>query len=255
MMTHKGLLTLPGACLMVLFPGAGALCALALGQHIQDTQAALLGSRWPTAKAGLTYIALLAACVLGPGLITLWATLLLLKLSRPAKRSLGNSCGASHTEGGEGKPAVPVEAANAYSGAQTAVRAVSAAAVAALSCSSSGRLLAAADGSLQLQLPAPPKQQALHASAGASSAASAAQPVPHAAAASVCLPVARGRPPLQQLVKGWVATQQQLVMHAHHSGERCYTVYAMGPEKLVVQVQELCDDVAGLSFVRRTHQL
>lgn len=228
---------------------------MVLGQHIQDTQAALLGSRWPTAKAGLTYIALLGAFVLGPALVTLWASLL---LRRPAKGSSSSCCGSSplHQDGVKGEVAAATEAASCHSRAQSAVNAVSAAAVAAVSSCSSGRLLAAADGSLQLQLPMPPKQPAMHAgSPDSSSPAQEAVLQPSAAATSSCLPVESGRPPLQQLVKGWLATQQQLVMHGHSSGTRCYTVYGMGPEQLVCEVQQLCDDVAGLSFVRRTHQL
>jgi hypothetical protein len=68
-----------------------------------------------------------------------------------------------------------------------------------------------------------------------------------------------GRPPLQQLVKSWLATQQQLATHDHsssiNSGKRSCTVYAMGPEQLVHSVQQLCCDVASLCFVRKTHQL
>ena len=237
---------------------AGALCAIGLGQHIQDTQAALLGSRWPTAKAGVTYVALLAVFVLGPGLMTLWVSLLLLKLQRHAERSSSSSCGTMHAQGAKCASAAAMDAASSGSVPKTAVGAVAAAAVAAARCSSSGRLLATADVSLQLQLPTLPKQPAMFAGSTASSATQEAAQlgVLQSSGAALCLPVERGRPTLQRLVKGWLATQQQLSMHEHSGKKRCYAVYGMGPQQLVCQVQQLCDeDAARLCFVQKTHQL
>lgn len=250
---------------------AGALCALALGQYTQDTQTALLCSRWPTAKAGATYTALLAVFVLVPGLLTIWVSLLLLKLRGTAKGSHSSYSQHSHGIKGEATTAAAArEAVSAGSDPQAALRAVSAAAVGAVTSGSTGRLVAAAGGSLQLQLPVMPKQQAMPAGLIGSSSAQeaprldAAQQAASGAAGGVCLePVECGRPQLEHLTKAWLATQQQqLAMHCQHSRrgsgshrKHCFTVYAMGPERLVHQVQQLCNGVGGLCFVRKTHQL
>lgn len=242
---------------------AGALCALGLGQYTQDTQTALLGSRWPTAKAGATYASLLVVFVLLPGLLTIWVSLLLLKQRGTAKG--GHSSYSQHLHGVKGEAttaaAAATEAGSAGSGPQAALSAVSAAAVGAVTSGSTGRLLAAADGSLQLQLPVMPKQQAMP--TGSSSAQEAprlgaAQPEAAAAGAAggVCLtPVECGRPQLEHLTKAWLATQQQqLTVHRQHS-RHTVLVYAMGPERLVQQVQQLCDGVGSLCFVRKTQPL
>lgn len=262
-------------CLSADCAAAGAFCALALGQHIQHTQTALLGSRWPTAKAGATYTLLLVVFVTIPGILVLWGSLLLLKLQQKAQHKYSKI--SSSTE-------EPIAADGQYissaagGGVKTGSGAATAAAAAAVAASVSGgtaKLVTAADGGLQLQLPAVQKQQRDSGTACTEPSSTAAgseavhllqQPCNSAWTiqhykSSTALAVELGRPPLQQLVKSWLATQQQLATHDHHSSsssrsrKRSYTVYAMGPEQLVQRVQRLCCDVACLNFVRMTHQL
>jgi hypothetical protein len=218
---------------------------------------------------------LLAVFVLIPGSLTIWVSLLLKKLQATAKGH--TSSYSQHSQGIKGEAVVPaaaVEACSSGSSRHAALSAVSAAAVDALRPGNTGRLLASADGRLQLQLPAMTKQQPLQAgSTGSGSAGHEAsglganQQLASGAASGggYLLPVECGRPPLEQLVKSWLATQQQqLAMHhgghqhsrsSRSSRKQCCTVYGMGPERLVHEVQQLCDAVGGLQFVRKTHQL
>lgn len=264
---------------------AGALCALALGCYIQDTQRAVRGSNWPTAKAGMLYVALLVVLVLVPALLTIWVSLLLLKLQRsPTKRSSSSSS----TQGVKGHtPAATAAAVEAglfstrSSGSLAALSAVSAAAAGAVGPGRMGRLLAAADGSLRLQLPAAAPQQQQDPQSSCTTGSSCAQDATQLASSDArqsvpaadgggagiaqCIPVECGRPALAQLVKGWLSTQQQQLSgrphHQHsksssssHRQHRC-TVYGMGPERLVLEAHELCSGVSGVCFVRKTHQL
>jgi len=252
------------ACLLfTCCVNAGVVCALALGQHIQDTQTALLGSRWPTAKAGATYVTLLVAFIAAPELLTLWASLLLLRLQQRKAKCLpqDGSCGP-HPHDLEAETSSPGVAAGANGRHNnTALTAVSAAAAAATQSGSSARLTTATDGTLQLQLPAAHKQRAAM-YAGSAAAAEAVQPLQRpsdsASCGSTVTGVECGRPPLQQLVSCWLTTLQQLAPLQHSNSshhKRSCTVYAMGPEPLVQHVQQLCNDVSCLQFVRKTHQL
>jgi hypothetical protein len=86
------------------------------------------------------------------------------------------------------------------------------------------------------------------------------------------LPVATGRPPLQQLIESWLATQQQLPQPLHkgaadshgsssstrmlqHGSQLRCSVYAMGPAALVADAQVLCGGIQGLHFVQKAYQL
>jgi hypothetical protein len=151
-----------------------------------------------------------------------------------------------------------------------------------------GRLVASSSGEVHLQLPA---LQPLHGFGGSSSADvdgtdTAAQ---HAAAPAAAgqlqfgssvddqlqwLPVTTGRPPLQQLIEGWLATLQQLPQSEHKDAAagdgrsssismktkqrgrrlRC-NLYAMGPAALVADAQVLCGGIKGLHFVQKAYQL
>jgi hypothetical protein len=229
----------------------------------------LLGSRWPTAKAGATYTALLVVLVLVPGLLVLWCSLLLLKLQQKARRKYCKLSSSAQ----EAPATVDLQYISSAGGAKAALHAATAVAVAASVSDSMVKVGTAVDGGLQLHLPAVQKQQheAGTVSADSSTVASEAARLlqqPHDSASvvqqqydsSTAVPVELGRPPLQQLVKGWLATQQQLATHDHSSsssssGKRSYTVYAMGPEQLVQSVQQLCCDMTPLRFVRKTHHL
>ena len=243
-------------------------------------QTALLGSRWPTAKAGATFTALLAVFVLIPGLLTIWVSLLLLKLRGTAKGR--TSSHFQHSHGIQGKTvaeaaaaAAAVEACSSGSSRHATLSTVSAAAVDALRPGSMGRLLTGAAGRLQLQLPAFTKQEVMQAGStdsssvqeapGLEAAQQLASEAGRAPTSGRLLHVEWGRPPLDQLLKAWLATQQQQLL-MHHGGQQhsksssssrkqCFTVYGMGPERLVHEVQQLCDAVGGLHFVRKTHQL
>lgn len=248
----------------------GVLCALVLGQHIQDTQTALLDSRWPTAKAGATYVTLLVAFIVAPGLLTLWGGLLLLRLQQKKAKCLPQDGSfGPYSNDLEAETSAPGAAAGGANGRHNSttvtVTAVSAAAAAATQSCSSAKLTTAADGTLELQLLAPHKQHAAI-YAGSAAAAEAVQLLQRPAdSASSCgstvTAVECGRPPLQQLVSCWLATLQHLAPLQHSSNtssshhKRSCTVYAMGPEQLVQYVQQLCDEVPCLQFVRKTHQL
>jgi hypothetical protein len=137
-------------------------------------------------------------------------------------------------------------------------------------------------GEVHLQLPA---LQRMHGIAASSIDADGSDAAPAAAAAGQLLwgssaddqpqslPVKTGRPPLQQLIEGWLATLQQLPQSDHkdaaagdgHSSSsnsvkkvghrlRC-NVYAMGPAALVADAQVLCGGVKGLHFVQKAYQL
>lgn len=230
--------------MQILFAAcAGVLCALLLAHHITQTRPASLGleKAWSTAKAGPAYIALVAASILIPGLSTLWAALLVLRLQQKAKPA---SCYGSANASSDCRKAT------AASAAKVAVNAAAAAAAATVVAGPSGILTASGDGTLRLQLRLPvacSEQGSLCGTAGN----------PHQSH-QCYMPVERGRPPLQQLVKAWLATTQQLaaeqpsswVKHSVHC-----RVYAMGPPALVERVQLLCDGISTVAFVRKTHQL
>jgi hypothetical protein len=97
---------------------------------------------------------------------------------------------------------------------------------------------------------------------------------------SSVITVTAGRPPLQQLIDGWMATMQQLPTSAMcseedtavpvgtlgvgskrtskqaKSGNSVYwDVYAMGPAALVADAKVVCGKLKGVCFSQRTHQL
>lgn len=212
---------------------AGVLCALILGRYITFVQP---GKQWPTAQTGATYVALLISFILAPGLLTLWATLLVWKSEQKAKLATAskNSGISQNTPDGE----------------TSTVSAAAAAAAAAELAGSKGILAGTASGSLHLQLAGLPTS-----STGNGQACAAVHP----GAELLTIPIEAGRPPLPELVKGWLATVRQLPAAPGSGGSssgrvRC-NVYAMGPGKLVQSVQVLCNEVVGVNFVRKTHEM
>lgn len=232
--------------------------------------------------------------MLGSGLLTLWGSLLLLKLQQKAQRRCNKFGSHAHDHGFDSAGLLDAGKVGGVSckgmreGRSAA--AVAAAAVAASVSGIKGKLVAAAAGGLQLQLPPTTQQQLKQGVTTAGSRALDAvddmvgstmdgtaeaeavqllQPAVPAQLGSTCpqcIHVELGRPQLKGVVKAWLATQQQqLGARCHNSSrgsaggagrsEQCYTVYGMGPEELVMSVQRLCDDVGGLHFVRKTHRL
>eukprot|EP00879_Flechtneria_rotunda_P005830 GHRR01006134.1.p1 GENE.GHRR01006134.1~~GHRR01006134.1.p1 ORF type:complete len:902 (+),score=349.32 GHRR01006134.1:184-2889(+) len=95
----------------------------------------------------------------------------------------------------------------------------------------------------------------------------------HIGVTAVTTPVETGRPPLIELINSWLAARKQLPNSdgscgsSSSSGGRLqqqqqYAVYAMGPTKMVADVQLLCDDInqrpgssVYLDYVQKTHEL
>jgi hypothetical protein len=123
-----------------------------------------------------------------------------------------------------------------------------------------GKVTVSSSGEMQLQLPA-----ALLQSGSADSSSDMSSN-----ADDVALAVKNGRPPLQQLIEGWMAMLQQLPQkdaaaavsssssssnnRKSQGGVRC-TVYAMGPAALVADAQVLCGGMKGVHFVQKAFQL
>jgi hypothetical protein len=76
-----------------------------------------------------------------------------------------------------------------------------------------------------------------------------------------------GRPPVEELVRSWIAAVQQLPTDSAGSSssskrpqQQQFDVFGMGPTALVASVQLLCDDMnragnVSVNFVQKTHEL
>jgi hypothetical protein len=217
---------------------AGALCAIFLGYHV------ILGrprQLLPTAQAGPIMVALIAACIVLPALAILAAS----RLWNSWRKQRQSATVSFSKQGGAAE--LTTAAAAAATAAATAAEVVR--------NSSYGQLVASSSGEMQLQLPS------LLSDTGDTH--------------QWALPVTNSRPPLQQLIDGWLATLQQLPQlpqpankdaatgssssssSSQRRGEsvvRC-TVYAMGPAPLVADAQVLCGRLKGLHFVQKAYQL
>jgi hypothetical protein len=255
---------------------AGVAIAVLVGHYIiLNTTAAPL----PTNRAGAVMCGLVAASILLPVAAITAAALLIKRWAAASKhhhihKTAANTIGAA-------LPAVV--AADLEAGADEVEKAGSAALVAASAAAAEavrfglrGTLVSSTSihngketTTLQLQLPA-------HIGGvcnfGGSSGSSSSSSV---------ISVTAGRPQLQQLMEGWMATMQQLPSSAlcgdddaagpsgplgsdgskrkskqAITGDSLYwDVYAMGPAPLVADARVICGKLKGVCFSQRTHQL
>jgi hypothetical protein len=254
----------------------GVLFAIFLGYYITlgkpDTD--LL----PTAQAGSVMAALVLACIVLPGM-AIWAVSLQFKSrcrhSQFAYKRISQQLGAEASYGAAEGCSMPAAAVAAAAAAADVVR-----------HGGCGRLVTCSSGEVYLQLPALHTAHIIGSSSADVNGTDIAAAAPAAAGQLWCgssdddkpqwLPVTTGRPPLQQLIEGWLATLQQLPQlpqsdHKDAAAEyslgssssklkqqgrrlRC-NVYAMGPAALVADAQLLCGGMKGLHFVQKAYQL
>lgn len=250
---------------------AGAFCALMLARYLTIM---LPSYPLPTDQMGAIHVGLVIAFMLIPGFIILWVTLLIRK-RRSKLSGQHHSSNTQHVWGpgvGACAPAVGTASAAAAAMAGTIQRRVVA------------KLLSNA--------PTSPLKTKAGKDIGVDSRSHLQLLVPHKSSPTVeisdgtVVPVEIGRAPTPPLVKGWLASIQQLpkaVVGNTSTNDgiegddssagstdidsatvNC-VVYAMGPPTLVAGVQMLCDDVhrcgkgarkqnIRLSFVRKTHE-
>ncbi|KAF6254932.1 hypothetical protein COO60DRAFT_273403 [Scenedesmus sp. NREL 46B-D3] len=254
--------------LMHLAAYAGALCAIFLGYSI------VLAAPFeplPTARAGLVMAALVATCIVVPGMALLAGSQVVRSVYSRLRQ--GAYVNISKQRAADGP-----HSGSEDCGMSAAAAAAAAAAAEVVRRGGCGRLVTSSSGEVFLQLPT--LQAARHGSGDAAStaAAAAAQLWRNSSdLQELTVPVTEGRPPLQQLTEGWLATLQQLPQLSplaskdeaaalngcasggtgknKSSGRLQCSVYAMGPAALVADAQVLCGEAKGLQFVQKAYQL
>eukprot|EP00775_Hariotina_reticulata_P001549 gene1549-1888_t len=232
----------------------GTFCALILLRYF--TIVAPPSEPWPTSYMGPVYIAVILAFTLLPGLVLLWVGL-------AAQRRICPADNMSHVlaPASPGAVAAPAQLASPAS-ALTATIAAGTVGKLTLVPGSAGKL-SAQRPLLQLQLP----------SIAISNASSNVKM--SGGSQYDTLSVDCGRAATRELVRSWLAPLQQQPAEVKKMLQ--FDVFAMGPERLVADVQLLCDDINSIRssksdrgrgqaadlgschsvlmrFVRKTHQ-
>jgi hypothetical protein len=264
---------------------AGTLAGILLVRYYS---AVLPEEPWTTGQMGAAYVTVITAFILIPGTLALWGTLAVQRCQAagfngcPLKTlwtrafSSGSRNGEVHSVKKElsqhllGAAAIDHAAAAAIEEgcvyADTAA-AVGPSAVAAAALAAKGfaefKAAAAAAAAGDAAAAAPKVQWQLHIPAGDAEVHTTGAEV-HGGVSGV-FTVEVGRPPVEQLVKGWVASVQQLPTDLAGSSsskrqQQQFDVYCMGPTPLVATVQLLCDDMnkagnVSVNFVQKTHEL
>jgi hypothetical protein len=286
-------------CAYCQFHATGTLGGILLVRYYS---AVLPEEPWTTGQMGVAYVTVITAAILLPGTLALWGALAVQRCQAsgfsgcPLKtlwgRVLGRGSSSSSSGGGEDAENVNKEltqhllgaaaAATVEEGGVQADSAAAAAAAAAVGPSAVAAAALAAKGFAQLQAAeasaaaaagsaAPKVQWQLHLPAGDGVVHTRGAQA-HGEVHTSVFPVEVGRPPLEQLVRSWIASVQQLPGGLANSSssssssskgqqqQQQFDVFGMGPTLLVASVQLLCDDInkaggVSVNFVQKTHEL